>query len=237
MTEAMPFLQKYDITFLRPPTICGGGLFELWRNMLNNTGFDQWADEYDRSVARSDAAGSYPFAGYQEILDAIVDRVTAHGGGAVLDIGFGTGTLTARLYAQGCRIYGQDFSERMVQLAQEKMPDAKLYSGDFKQGLVEPLRAQRYDFILATYSLHHLTDAEKVPFLNGLLALLKEDGEILIGDVAFRTRVELEACKTQAGASWDEDEIYFVADELAPAFPQLKFVPFSACAGILSLRR
>ena len=37
--------------------------------MLNSTGFDQWADEYDRSVARSDAAGSYPFAGYQEILD------------------------------------------------------------------------------------------------------------------------------------------------------------------------
>ena len=205
--------------------------------MLNNTGFDQWADEYDRSVARSDAAGSYPFAGYQEILDEIVRQVTEHGGGAVLDIGFGTGTLTARLYAQGCCMYGQDFSERMVQLAQEKMPDAKLYSGDFKQGLVEPLRAQRYDFILATYSLHHLTDAEKVPFLNGLLALLKEDGEILIGDVAFRTRVELEACKTQAGASWDEDEIYFVADELAPAFPQLKFVPFSACAGILSLRR
>ena len=24
MTEAMPFLQKYDITFLRPPTICEG---------------------------------------------------------------------------------------------------------------------------------------------------------------------------------------------------------------------
>ena len=24
MTEAMPFLQKYDITFLRPPTIPAG---------------------------------------------------------------------------------------------------------------------------------------------------------------------------------------------------------------------
>ena len=24
MTEAMPFLQKYDITFLRPPTIADG---------------------------------------------------------------------------------------------------------------------------------------------------------------------------------------------------------------------
>ena len=27
MTEAMPFLQKYDITFLRPPTIRGGLFF------------------------------------------------------------------------------------------------------------------------------------------------------------------------------------------------------------------
>ena len=27
MTEAMPFLQKYDITFLRPPPICPRGFF------------------------------------------------------------------------------------------------------------------------------------------------------------------------------------------------------------------
>ena len=27
MTEAMPFLQKYDITFLRPPTILAGEYF------------------------------------------------------------------------------------------------------------------------------------------------------------------------------------------------------------------
>ena len=31
--------------------------------MLNETGFDLWADGYDRSVQRSDAEGSYPFAG------------------------------------------------------------------------------------------------------------------------------------------------------------------------------
>lgn len=29
MTEAMPFLQKYDITFLRPPTIAEGLLLAL----------------------------------------------------------------------------------------------------------------------------------------------------------------------------------------------------------------
>ena len=31
MTEAMPFLQKYDITFLRPPTVSAGVLNkETW---------------------------------------------------------------------------------------------------------------------------------------------------------------------------------------------------------------
>ena len=205
--------------------------------MLNEQGFDLWADGYDRSVGLSDEGNTYPFVGYKRVLNAIYNAVLANGCQTVLDIGFGTGTLTQKLYEHGCTVYGQDFSQRMIELAKVKMPKAELYQGDFTKGLVETLKQNRYDAIVATYSLHHLTDAEKVPFLNGLLALLKEDGEILIGDVAFRTRVELEACKTQAGASWDEDEIYFVADELAPAFPQLKFVPFSACAGILSLRR
>ena len=205
--------------------------------MLNHKGFDLWADGYDKSVGLSDEANTYPFAGYKKVLAAIFQTVMQTPNASVLDIGFGTAVLTAKLYEQGCTIYGQDFSSRMIELASEKMPDAQLYQGDFTTGLVEPLRDRRYDYIVATYSLHHLTDAEKVPFLNGLLELLQEDGEILIGDVAFRTRAELEACRKQAGAAWDEDEIYFVADELAPAFPQLKFVPFSACAGILSLRR
>ncbi|WP_306817595.1 class I SAM-dependent methyltransferase [Acetatifactor muris] len=40
----------------------------------------------------------------------------------VLDMGFGTGTLTSRLYQQGCHIWGQDFSQKMVEVAREKMP-------------------------------------------------------------------------------------------------------------------
>lgn len=41
-----------------------------------------------------------------------------------------------------------------------------------------------YDFIIATYSLHHLTDDEKIQFIQLLKTLLKEGGCILIGDVA-----------------------------------------------------
>ena len=205
--------------------------------MLNNTGFDLWADGYDKCVGISDENGTYPFAGYRDILNRIYRGVLNGPGKTVLDIGFGTGTLTTKLYEQGCMIYGQDFSQRMIELAQEKMPMAQLYQGDFSTGLADVLKIQRYDAIIATYSLHHLSDTEKVVFLKELWKLLNDDGMIYIGDVAFQTRKDLNVCRKQAGDAWDEDEIYFVYDELKSILPQLNFEPYSACAGILTLKK
>lgn len=205
--------------------------------MLNETGFDLWADGYDKSVGLSDDDGRYPFAGYRALMNAVYRRILAQKAESVLDIGFGTAVLTERLYAHGCKIYGQDFSARMCAIAQEKMPDAKLFQGDFSRGLVPPLRAQAYDAIVATYSLHHLTDAQKVEFLRALLPLLSDKGCIYVGDVAFQTRAELAACRADVGEEWDEDERYFVFDELQKAFPKLRFAPFSHCAGLMTLSR
>lgn len=205
--------------------------------MLNSNGFDVWADGYDESVRLADENDAYPFAGYATILKEIYGRVCASGAKAVLDIGFGTGTLAGQLYQQGCDVFGQDFSSRMIQLAQGKMPRAKLYQGDFSLGLVQALKQQRYDAIIATYALHHLTDEQKVAFLQELLPLLQDNGCIYVGDVAFATRAELEQCKAQAGDDWDASEIYFVYDELKQAFPQLQFEPVSHCAGLLTLKK
>lgn len=155
----------------------------------------------------------------------------------MLDIGFGTGILTSRFYEQGCRIYGQDFSARMIELAQAKNAGRAALSGRFFQRPCAELCAQQYDAIVATYSLHHLTDAQKIGFLRALLPLLKQDGCLFIGDVAFRTREELEACRTAAGEDWDSDEIYFVYDELRPHFPALTFESFSHCTALLTLRK
>lgn len=205
--------------------------------MLNSNGFDVWADGYDESVRLADESDAYPFAGYATILREIYGRACASGAKAVLDIGFGTGTLAGQLYQQGCDVFGQDFSSRMIQLAQGKMPRAKLYQGDFSLGLVQALKQQRYDAIIATYALHHLTDEQKVAFLQELLPLLQDNGCIYVGDVAFATRAQLEQCKAQAGDDWDASEIYFVYDELKQAFPQLRFEPVSHCAGLLTLKK
>ena len=182
--------------------------------MLSSHGFDLWADGYDRSVGISDEDGTYPFAAYRQIMNEIYNRVLAGSGKAVLDIGFGTGTLTAKLYEQGCCIWGEDFSRRMMELAREKMPGAKLYQGDFSGGLVEELRQNKYDAIIA---------------------LLNDGGSVYIGDVMFETRTELEKHRALLDKEWDDEEIYFVADELARSFPQMKFEPFSFCSGIIEI--
>lgn len=203
--------------------------------MLDCNGFNLWADDYDKSVGISDEENTYPFAGYKDVLGIIFQTVMAKPNAVVLDIGFGTGILTTKLYEYGCTIYGQDFSSRMIELALAKMPHAKLYEGDFSKGLVEPLQCQKYDFIIATYAMHHLTTKQLIDFLHVLKERLNKNGKILIGDIAFATCEKLNECRQKAGNTWDNEEFYFVADELKTEFPNLCFTQVSHCAGILTL--
>ena len=85
----------------------------------------------------------------------------------------------------------------------------------------------------------------KLSFLHGVSLLyhdlveifLNEGGKLIIGDVAFNTRDELEKCKSESGDDWDDDEIYFVIDELRQFFPNLSFAQKSYCSGIISIQR
>lgn len=107
------------------------------------------------------------------------------------------------------------------------MPEAMIYQGDFSQGLVEELKQNKYDAIITTYSLHHLTDSQKVSFLKSIFPVLNNGGCIYIGDVAFDSRTALENSKALIGDKWDDEEIYFVVDEITKVFSNIKFKRFS----------
>lgn len=206
--------------------------------MLDNNGFNLWANDYDKEVGISDEDNTYPFAGYKKLLNKIYNEVLNESAKNVLDVGFGTGTLAKKLYENGCTIYGQDFSYKMVEIAQNKMPNAKLYNGDFSKGLVMNLKENTYDAIIATYSLHHLTDAQKVKFINNeLIPLLSDDGVIYIGDIAFEARNELEECKNKYKEHWDSDEIYWAYNEIKDRIIDSSFEKISECAGIIRIKK
>ena len=206
--------------------------------MLNKQGFDLWADGYDKTVQVSEENGVYPFAGYRAILNTIFNEVMEKENTKVLDIGFGTGVLTSKLYENGHYIDGIDFSERMIALAQAKMPNASLIEWDITNGLPEEIKGKQYDYIVSTYALHHLTDEEKVSFIKELTPLLTHGGKILIGDIAFETRQQLEFCKNDSKEFWDDDEFYFVFNELVSMLEdccRLKFMPISHCGGVIEI--
>lgn len=66
--------------------------------------FDLWADGYDKSVNLTEEANAYPFAGYRDVMNFIYGALRTAGAHRVLDLGFGTGVLAARLAQDGCAI-------------------------------------------------------------------------------------------------------------------------------------
>lgn len=207
--------------------------------MLDSHGFDLWAGGYDKSVEISDDNDDYPFAGYEKLMNAIYGTVMNKSPAKVLDIGIGTGTLSSKLYERGNEITGIDFSKEMLDKARLKMPLAKLIKCDFSKGLPDDLNNTTFDFIISTYALHHLEDNEKVIFISSLLNFLSENGSIIIGDVSFQTRSELENCKESCGDEWDDNEYYFVFSEISDELKDkcaLTYHQFSHCAGIMEIQ-
>ena len=205
--------------------------------MLNSKEFDLWADGYDKSVQLSERSHTYPFAGYQEVLGSIYRTVRENGGRKLLDIGFGTGILTQKFYQDGCEVYGMDFSEKMIRIAKEKMPNANLIRHDFSEGFPGAFAQETFDFILCTYAIHHLDTKQKASFIRQLQKHLNPGGQILIGDVAFETEAELETCRAESGDAWDEEEIYPVAETLKAHIPELEFHKITFCSGVMSITK
>lgn len=204
--------------------------------MLNNEGFDLWADGYDKTVSLSEASNEYPFAGYKDVLNTVY-KILKEKKGSVLDIGFGTGVLTRKLYNEGYHVTGIDFSKRMIEIAREKMPEAALFQHDFTNGFPDQLGDERFDWIIGTYAIHHLDDQQKTVFINELMNHVSEAGMIIFGDVAFSGEHELKTTRNEFLEIWDDDEYYLVAEKLVEMFPNytVTYYKVSFCSGVVTI--
>jgi len=198
--------------------------------------FDAWAADYD--PRRSTDA--YPFAGYDDVIAAVVVASQIEPGHRVLDLGCGTGNLTARLADRAGEVWGTDFSTEMLHRAKRRVPRARFARHDLRAAWPPGLPA-RFDRIVSTYVLHEFDDEEKVRLLADLAHdRLAPDGRLVIGDVAFPDEKALTACRKRWPAEWDETEHYWVADRIAPRLEAanltLEHEQISCCGGLFVVR-
>lgn len=207
--------------------------------MCDADDFNQWAESYDEDVSQSDQAETFPFAGYAQVLDGIAKLVLTHEPGQLLDLGTGSGTLTSRFYQAGWQVTAVDFSEEMLKQARLRMPQATFIISDFSAGFPQELTENSYDFIIMTYAFHHLTYENQAPFLRSLMPHLRARGKILIGDIAFETQSDLDACQKRFPDDWDEEEFYPIITAIQPQLPELliDYEIISFCASVIQISK
>ena len=194
--------------------------------------FDDWAETYDHSVSDWQ---TFPFTGYKDVLKTIVAWAEVRRGMRVLDLGTGTGNLAVRFAALGCELWCTDFSFAMLEKTRAKLPEAHFVTADLRGEWPAEL-AGRFDRIVSAYVFHHFALDEKIHLIKSLVTRhLSPHGRLVIGDISFQNRDDLDSVKAATGNEW-EDEFYWLADESLSALKraglQADYRQISFCAGV-----
>lgn len=201
--------------------------------------FDAWAANYDVDVAQSRDDDAFPFAGYERVLARVVELANLAPGMAVLELGPGTGNLTAQLVEHGAAVWALDFSAEMLARARARVPAAHFAQAhllaDYPPDFHHP-----FDAVVSTYTFHEFPLPDKLALLRRLFAEhLRPGGVVVIGDIGFPTAAARDAVSAASGDAWD-DEYYWIMDEAGPRLRDaglaIEYEQLSSCGMIVSIR-
>ena len=138
---------------------------------LSNIEFSKDAADYDQSKRYESLRETYP---------AIVDEALSFPFEAILDIGCGTGALLQMIQQKkkDARLFGVDLSEKMIQVAKEKLGGkADLRVSDSEK---LPFPNDAFDLVMCTYSFHHYPNPSAV--LSEVRRVLAPGGRLILVD-------------------------------------------------------
>ncbi len=195
--------------------------------------FDPWAANYDNDIA---AEAGFPFAGYADLLQSILNVANPQPNQKVLDLGCGTGNLAAEFSASECLVWGTDFSSQMITRANKKYPKLHFSVADVRDPLPVDF-PEKYDHIVSAYVFHHFPIEEKIKqLLRNKHQHLNQGGTIIIGDLMFASEEAMHAIANQFPDTWD-DEYYWIMERDLPLMQHaglaVQFQQISFCAGLI----
>lgn len=155
--------------------------------------FKEWASQYDETVNGHDEQYKEVFAGYDAMLDAVVEQLD----GRVMEFGVGTGNLSARILKRHDLIAIEPSTEMREVAVQKLGIDVK--TGDFLNYPTD----QPVDSIVSSYAFHHLTDEEKRQAIESYVNDLNSPRFVLLDTMfeSVETRAEIINWATENGFS------------------------------------
>jgi putative AdoMet-dependent methyltransferase len=148
---------------------------------------DDEADGYDRSVQNvQDPIRT----GYRDVLGWVIQEARIDSTSRVLELGSGTGNLSALIVACS-ELVCIDLSEQMEAIAKPKL--THLAQRQFiKADILEVFSSEigRFDAVISTYAIHHLTSNEKHRLFQCLTTVLVPGGRAVFGDLMLQNAEE-----------------------------------------------
>jgi demethylmenaquinone methyltransferase/2-methoxy-6-polyprenyl-1,4-benzoquinol methylase len=164
--------------------------------------YDDWYEGRGRFAGRDRPA-------WHELLHELAAAIGTLPPADTLDVGCGTGYATRWLPGG---ITGLDQSERMLEVARRRLPEARFVHGD---ALALPFQADSFDRVATMSFYGHLEGDDRDRFLAEARRVAPE---LLVVDAALRDDVEPEEWQERIlnnGSSWTVYKRYFTAEGLA----------------------
>lgn len=153
-----------------------------------NKFYDMIACDYDRQIAEDIEEGRFPYAAYGEMQDMIASYIFENkhlSEAKILDIGIGTASMYEKIMPQKYSLYGLDISEKMLEVAKLRLPQAQLYHQDILEGLPEGLENANFDYIIINFVCMHFPLPTLINLIARLTRNLSPFGKIFISDIMF----------------------------------------------------
>jgi demethylmenaquinone methyltransferase/2-methoxy-6-polyprenyl-1,4-benzoquinol methylase len=171
--------------------------------------YDHRAPEYDEWYLGVGRFAQRDRPGWEEDLKELEEDVAAIAAARTLDVACGTGFLTRHLRGE---ITALDQSERMLEVAAQRVPDATLVSGD---ALVLPFADDSFDRLFTGHFYGHLEGSDRDAFLAEAHRVARE---LVIVDSARRPEHEPEEWQERIlndGSRYEVYKRFFEPDALA----------------------